>query len=65
MITYTALSPDNTRVVVSVRSLARALELAAEDLARDWVRAQIRVGERRFDIDAILMLLVARWVSAA
>jgi hypothetical protein len=64
MITYTALSPDNTRVV-SVRSLARALELAAEDLARDWVRAQIRVGERRFDIDAILMLLVARWVSAA
>jgi hypothetical protein len=65
MITYTALSPDNTRVVVSVRSLARALELAAEDLARDWVPAQIRVGERRFDIDAILMLLVARWVSAA
>jgi hypothetical protein len=45
MVTYTALSPTNMCVVVSVRSLARALELVAVDLARVWVPAHICVGE--------------------
>jgi hypothetical protein len=64
-VVYTALTPHNTCVVIRVRWLARALELAALDLARAWTLAHIRIGERRLDIDAIPALLNARRVQAA
>jgi hypothetical protein len=65
MVTYTALSPANTCVVVNVCSLSRALELAVLDLAREWTPVRICYGHQHWDIDGILALLNARRVSAA
>jgi hypothetical protein len=60
MVVYTVISPHNTVVVVACATLDRALDLAAEDLTRDWVPAWIVCDTLRLDIDAILQAIDTR-----